>query len=188
MNYGNILKIILFYRIVLLYNIMSNIINIIYNINNSDYSIDEYNHIIDACNIKITNIQIDDYQIIFINNLKNIIIKNEELNSFLNLILSSISFNIEDYNDLSSVIINFEYKEYQFNLCLYYDDCDIQQKLCINNTNTHAYEIHYKNHEEILLKTIDLKTISSYELYSFIKELFDCLPPNIINKWCIMNN
>jgi hypothetical protein len=183
MNYGNILKTILFYRIVLLYNIMSNIINIINNINNSDYSIDEYNHIIDACNIKITHIQIDEYKIIFINNLKNIIIKNEELDCFFHLILGSISFNIEDYNDLSSVIINFEYKEYQFNLCLYYDDIDIQQKLCINNINTHAYEIHYENHEEILLKKIDLKTVSSYELNSFIKELFDCLPSNIINKW-----
>jgi hypothetical protein len=161
----------------------NNIDNIINNINNSDYNMDDYNRIIDECNKKITNIQIEEYQIIFINNLKNIIIKNEELECFFHLILGSISFNIEDYNDLSSVIINFDYKEYQFNLCLYYDDIHIQQKLCINNTNTHAYEIHYENHEEILLKKVDLKTVSSYELNEFIKELFDCLPPSIINKW-----
>lgn len=160
-----------------------NINNIIEIINDSGYSIENYNHIIDACNIKITNIQINEYQIIFINNLKNIIIQNKELNDFLNCILDTISFTIDDYNDFSSFIINFDYKHYQLNLCLYYEDINILQKLCINNTNTHAYEIHYENHEEILLKIIDLKTVSSEDLNMFIKTLFDCLPTHIINNW-----
>ena len=151
-------------------------------INNSNYSINDYNKIIDLCNKKIISKELDDSQIIYKNDIKNIQFNNEELMCFYNIIVESISFNIEDTDDFESVSINFNYNDIDINLCLYFEDFQIYQKICINNKRTHVYEIFHQNHEEILLKKLELK-ITTDELNDLIKTLFNYLPNNIINKW-----
>jgi hypothetical protein len=158
---------------------MNNILNLI---NESDYSIDEYYNIIDECKIKILMKDVNDSQEGFKNSIQNIKINNEELKTFFNLIFDSFSFNVEKNIEYESVSINFNYNELFINLCLYYEDFQISQKLCITNKNIHKYEVFYDNYEEVLLRILDLKTTTLDELNEFIKYLFRCLPSNIINE------
>jgi hypothetical protein len=160
-----------------------NIDNIFDLINNSNYSVNDYNKIIDLCHKKIISKEMNEHQTVFKNNIKNIKINNEELICFFYSILNSISFTIEDTNDFESVCINFNYNDYLINLCLYYEDFQVNQKICINNNRTHKYEVFYEKHGDILLKILDLKTTTSSELNELIKKIFDCLPDIFINEW-----
>jgi hypothetical protein len=156
--------------------------NILYLINESDYSIDEYNNIIDECNRKILMKDVNNYQDVFKNNIQNIKINNEELKIFFNLISDSFSFNVEKTIEYETVSINFNCNDLFINLCLYYEDFQINQKLCITNKNVHTYEVFYDNYEEVLLRILDFKTTTLDELNEFIKDLFRCLPSNIVNE------
>ena len=154
----------------------------------TEYSIEDYNKIIELCSYKIENIYIKNNHEKFLNNLKKMVIKNDEISHLFDIISGSIRFTIDKtnyYNQAKSIIITFDYKEYHIDLCLYCDEDEInyiliEEKINIINKKTHSYETHYKNCDEILLKILELKTVSKNELNDFIKELFTCVPVKII--------
>jgi hypothetical protein len=108
--------------------------------------------------------------------LENIIILNEELKSFFNIIIDTITYFIDEEQiteDYNSITINFIYNNCTFEL---YTDDEIK-KISIINKRTYHYEFFYENHEEILIKKCKFKNVSVDEMSDLLKQL-----GNIINK------
>ncbi len=153
--------------------------NIIQLIEDNNYSIDDYNIIINICNNKIYNIKKQELNKVFLTNMKNVKIINEELKSFFNIIEKTLKINID--NDLNSIIISFDYNEYSIDLCIYSDDEEfvfLDEKIHVLNKKTFSYEIYYENCDKKLLKILDFKNVNCNELNEFIKSLFECIPIN----------
>ncbi len=147
--------------------------NIIQLIEDNNYSIDDYNIIINICNNKIYNIKKQELNKVFLTNMKNVKIINEELKSFFNIIEKTLKINID--NDLNSIIISFDYNEYSIDLCIYSDDEEfvfLDEKIHVLNKKTFSYEIYYENCDKKLLKILDFKNVNYNELNEFIKSLF----------------
>lgn len=153
--------------------------NIIQLIENNKLSINDYNIIINVCNNKIYNIQNQELNDIFLINIKNIKLINEELKSFFNLIEKTLKINID--NNLNSIILSFDYNEYAIDLCIYSDEEEfvlLDEKIHILNKKTYSYEVYYENCDKKLLKILDFKNVNCDELNNFIKGLFECIPLN----------
>jgi len=131
---------------------------------------------------------IDDYykKNIFLDNAKKIIIINQELKVFFDIIRESLDLFIENlnyYNHIKSIIISFEYKDNKIEYCLYEDDYEsvfIEEKINIINKNGYSFETYTKNYEEKLIKIFDLKSVSIKEFSDFFKDLFACVPVKIL--------
>ena len=153
--------------------------NIIQLIENNKLSINDYIIIINVCNNKIYNIQNQELNDIFLINIKNIKLINEELKSFFNLIEKTLKINID--NNLNSIILSFDYNEYAIDLCIYSDEEEfvlLDEKIHILNKKTYSYEVYYENCDKKLLKILDFKNVNCDELNNFIKGLFECIPLN----------
>ncbi len=155
--------------------------NIIKQIENINLEIKDYNHIINYCNNKIIELNNNKNNKIFLKNIKNIIINNEELKAFIDYIYDSIKY---EHNECYK--ISFEFKEYSIFLCLYINDDELnniflEEEMHIINKNKHSYETYYKNCEEILINILDLKSVNKSELNDFIKNLFDSIPIKTFN-------
>jgi hypothetical protein len=153
--------------------------NIIQLIENNNLSINDYNIIINICNNKIYNIQNQELNNIFLINIKNVKIINEELKSFFYLIEKTLKINID--NNLNSIILSFDYNEYAIDLCIYSDEEEfvlLDEKIHILNKKTYSYEVYYENCDKKLLKILDFKNVNCDELNDFIKSLFECIPLN----------
>ncbi len=151
--------------------------NIIKLIEENDCSINDYNMIIKICNNKIYNIKNRELNNIFLTNISNLQIINEELNTFFNIIEKSLKINID--NNLNSITISFDYNEYSIDLCIYSDEEEmvlLDEKIHVLNKKTYSYEIYYENCDKKLLKILDLKNVNCEELNEFIKSLFECIP------------
>jgi hypothetical protein len=135
-----------------------------------------------------TEYLIDDYykKNIFLDNAKKIIIINQELKLFFDIIRESLDLFIENlnyYNHIKSIIISFEYKDNKIEYCLYEDDYEsvfIEEKINIINKNGYSFETYTKNYEEKLIKIFDLKSVSIKEFSDFFKDLFACVLVKIL--------
>jgi hypothetical protein len=159
--------------------------NIIKQLETNEYSESDYLKIINLCNNKILNIEYKKINQIFLNNVKNITIKNEVLKFFFETINSSLKCHIEKTNsdDIKSISISFNYTNYSIDLVIYYDEDDsvfTEEKIIIINNLTHSYETYYTNCEEKLLNILDLKSVSNIELSNLIKNLFEQIPYKIV--------
>jgi hypothetical protein len=153
--------------------------NIIQLIENNNLSSNDYNIIINICNNKIYNIRNQELNNIFLKNIKNIKIINEELESFFNLIEKTLKINID--NNLNSIILSFDYNEYAIDLCIYSDEEEfvlLDEKIHILNKKTYSYEVYYENCDKKLLNILDFKNVNCDEINNFIKSLFECIPLN----------
>ena len=148
--------------------------NIIKQLENNDYSINDYNNIINFCNKKIIYIKNKEMNEIFLEKIKDIYIKNDELKCFFNMIKNSLKIGTNDY--LNSIIISFDYNEFLFDLCIYSEEENyvfLDEKIHILDKNTHSYEVYYDECDKILLKKIDLKSVSIEEINELVKSLFE---------------
>ncbi len=153
--------------------------NIIKLIEENDCSINDYNMIINLCNNKIYNFKNQEINNIFIENIKDIKIINEDLQLFFNIIEKTLKINID--NNLNSITISFDYNEYSIDLCIYSDNEEfilLDEKIHVLNKKTYSYEIYYENCDKKLLKILDFKNVNCEELNNFIKSLFECIPIN----------
>ena len=161
---------------------MNNIVKII---ETSEYSIDDYYEIINLCRNKILKIENLENNIIFLNNLKKINIKNEELKFFFDIIYTSFRLNIDKthYNDIKNLSISFDYKNYSIDLIVYCDEDDavfIEEKIHIVNKLTHIYETFSNNCEDKLIKILELISVNKKEMNEFIRDIFECVPVKIL--------
>ena len=159
--------------------------NILRMIETTEYSIEDYYNIIDLCEEKILKIEHIENNKVFLNNLKNINIKNEELKFFFDIIYSSFILNIDrtKYNEIKTIIISFDYKNNSIDLIVYCDEDDcvfIEEKIHIVNKLTHKYETFFTNCEDKLIDILELITINKKEINEFIKKIFECVPVNIL--------
>lgn len=99
-------------------------------------------------------------------NLENIIILNEELKSFFNIIINTINID-NNINDTDSININFVYNNEYFDL---YSDIDTI-KLSITDKDTKYYECYYDNYAELLIKKIDFKTVNIDDIHNLFEQL-----------------
>ncbi len=157
---------------------MNNILRII---ETTEYSIDDYNNIIDLCQNKILKIENKENNKIFLNNLKKIKIKNEEIKHFFDIIYDSFKFHIEktNYNEIRTISISFDYKNYSIDFMIYFDEYDsvfYEEKIHIVNRLTHKYETFFKDYENKLINILELITVNKIDINSFIKDLFECVP------------
>ncbi len=152
----------------------------------SEYSANDYYKIIHLCNQKIINIDKNRHKKLFLDKAKNIIIINNELKFFYNIIFNSLDFfidQIDNYNQIKSIVISFDYKGNTIEYCLYEDESEsvfLEEKINIINLNGHYFETYINNYEEKLIKILEFKTVSIKELNDFFKDLFVCVPVKIV--------